>query len=140
MRSGYNRDRLLDQIACDCFTYLGRNLPQQCASDEFYFLPRAEAALQYLTDIDDVTPEKIQDHVGYVETDSMQVKMNTTILVFTVLTFAGVLSSVISTTDFNNLFLSSKLRLFIIIFGTISATLLSFVSLVIRRKKRYLSN
>ena len=67
MRSGYNRGRLLDQIACDYFTYLGSNLPQQCASDEFYFLPRAEAALQYLTDIDDLTPEKIQDHVGYVE-------------------------------------------------------------------------
>ena len=67
MRSGYNRERLLDQIACDYFTYLGSNLPQQCASDEFYFLPRSEAALQYLTDIDDLTPEKIQDHVGYVE-------------------------------------------------------------------------
>lgn len=79
-------------------------------------------------------------NINAMVSDSMQVKMNTTILVFTVLTFAGVLSSVISTTDFNNLFLSSKLRLFIIIFGTISATLLSIVSLVIKRKKCYLSN
>ena len=62
-----NKNRSLDQIAREYFTYLGSNLPQQCASDEFYFLPRAEAALQYLTDIDDLTPERIQDHVEYVE-------------------------------------------------------------------------
>ena len=67
--------------------------------------------------------------------NSMQERMNITMLVFTVLTFAGILASVISTVDFNNVFLSNKLRLFIISFGTISAGLLSVISLIINRSK-----
>jgi hypothetical protein len=62
-----NKNRSLDRIAREYFAYLGSNLPQQCASDEFYFLPRSEAALGYLTTIDDLTPERIHDHVEYVE-------------------------------------------------------------------------
>jgi len=59
--------RPLDVIASDYFTYIGRHLPQQCASDEFYFLPRSEVAIQHLNHLDDLTPENIQDHIRYVD-------------------------------------------------------------------------
>ena len=59
--------RSLQEIARDYFNYLGRHLPQQCASDEFYFLPRSEAAVQHLNRLEDLTPEKIQDHIRYVQ-------------------------------------------------------------------------
>jgi hypothetical protein len=55
------------RIAEDFFGYLGKHLPQQCASDEFYFLPRSETAIHHLDTLDDMLPEKIQDHVGYVQ-------------------------------------------------------------------------
>jgi len=58
--------RPLQGIASDYFRYLGKSLPQQCASDEFYFLPRSEAAIQYLVILDNLHPEKILDHVTYV--------------------------------------------------------------------------
>jgi hypothetical protein len=61
-------NRSLTPVARDYFAYLGTNLPQQCASDEFYFLPRAEAAREHLGAIDDLRPEKIDDHLRYVET------------------------------------------------------------------------
>jgi hypothetical protein len=53
-------------IAKEYFGYLGKHLPQQSASDEFYFLPRSEIAVQYLTVLNVLTPESIQDHVRYV--------------------------------------------------------------------------
>ena len=53
-------------IAKQYFDYLGKNLPQQSASDEFYFLPRSEAAVHYLTVLNPLTPGRIRDHVGYV--------------------------------------------------------------------------
>ena len=59
--------RSLYQIARDYFDYLGRHLPQQCASDEFYFLPRSEVAVQHLSALDDLSPEKIQDHIRHVQ-------------------------------------------------------------------------
>jgi len=58
----------LSRIAEDYFAYMGRHFPQQCASDEFYFLPRSETAISHLDILDDLTPEKIQDHIQYVET------------------------------------------------------------------------
>ena len=67
MDKGYNKKRSLDQIARDCFNYLGCHLPQHCANDEFYFLPRSGAAIQHLNTLDDLSPEKIQDHLGYVK-------------------------------------------------------------------------
>ena len=54
-------------IAKDYFEYLGRQLPQQCASDEFYFFPRAESSMHYLNILDDMRPEKIRDHVQHVK-------------------------------------------------------------------------
>jgi hypothetical protein len=59
--------RSLKEIAGDFFAYLGRNFPQQCASDEFYFLPRAEIARNHLDTLDSLTPEKIHDHIRYVK-------------------------------------------------------------------------
>jgi len=67
MDKGYKKKRLLDQIARDYFNYLGCHLPQQCANDEFYFLPRSEAAIQHLNKLDDLSPEKIQEHILYVQ-------------------------------------------------------------------------
>ncbi len=58
--------RQLQTVAQDYFTYLGSHLPVQCASDEFYFLPRAEAAVRNLGKVDDLSPEKIHDHLGHV--------------------------------------------------------------------------
>jgi len=59
--------RPLHVIASDYFNYLGRHLPQQCLSDEFYFLPRSEVAIQHLNSLDDLSPEKIQAHIRYVQ-------------------------------------------------------------------------
>ena len=55
-----------DFIAKEYFDYLGKHLPQHSASDEFYFLPRSEMAVQYLSVLDVLKPEKIQDHVRYI--------------------------------------------------------------------------
>ena len=67
MKNSKEKKRSLNVIASDYFTYLGRHLPQQCASDEFYYLPRSEAAIGHLTSLDELTPENIQDHIRYVE-------------------------------------------------------------------------
>ena len=67
MDDKYNSRRPTRLIAKDYFEYLGRQLPQQCASDEFYFFPRAESAMHHLNILDDMKPEKIQDHVQHVK-------------------------------------------------------------------------
>lgn len=58
--------RRVHTVAQDYFTYLGSHLPVQCASDEFYFLPRAEAAVRNLSKVDELSPEKIHDQLAYV--------------------------------------------------------------------------
>jgi hypothetical protein len=58
--------RPLDVVATDYFNYIGTHFPQQCLSDEFYFLPRSEAAIQHVNRLDDFTPGKIQGHIRYV--------------------------------------------------------------------------
>jgi hypothetical protein len=67
MKNMKEKKRSLGTIASDYFSYIGRHLPQQCASDEFYYLPRSEVAAEYLTSLDDLTPDKIQDHIQYVQ-------------------------------------------------------------------------
>ncbi len=67
MGIGFNKKSSLDQISQDYFNYLGCHLPQQCASDEFYFLPRSEAAIQHLAKLDDLSLEKIKDHLRYMK-------------------------------------------------------------------------
>jgi len=61
-----NSKTTIAEIADDYFAYLGRHLPQQCASDEFYFLPRSESAVRHLGILDDLTPDMVQGHIGYV--------------------------------------------------------------------------
>jgi len=67
MKNTEKKKRSLDVIAGDYFNYIGRHLPQQCASDEFYYLPRSEVAIGHLSRLDELTPEKIQDHIRYVQ-------------------------------------------------------------------------
>ena len=67
MDKGYNKKSSLDQIAKDYFYYLGCHLPQQCANDEFYFLPRSESAIKHLNKLDDLSLDKIYDHLRYVK-------------------------------------------------------------------------
>lgn len=66
MKDENQNRRSTHDVAEEYFDYMGRHLPQQCASDEFYFLPRAEAAITNLDELDDLHHERIQDHVGYV--------------------------------------------------------------------------
>jgi hypothetical protein len=54
-------------IAEDYFGYMGRHFPQQCASDEFYFFPRSETAIQYLDTLDHLEPGTIQGCVQYIQ-------------------------------------------------------------------------
>jgi hypothetical protein len=58
-------DRPRSETANDFFNYLGRYFPKQCANDEFYFLPRPERAIEHLDRLDDLTEEKVQDHIKY---------------------------------------------------------------------------
>ena len=67
MKNTEKKKRSLNLIASDYFAYIGRHLPQQCANDEFYYLPRSEVAIQHLSSLDDLTPEKIEDHIRYVQ-------------------------------------------------------------------------
>lgn len=67
MSKKYTTKRSLHTIAQDYFAYLGYHLPLECANDELYFLPRSEAAIQHLNKLDDLSPEKIQDHLRYVK-------------------------------------------------------------------------
>lgn len=67
MGNANKKKRPLSRIANDFFKYLGEHLPQQCASDEFYFLPRSEIALNHLDRLDDLSPDSIQDHTRYVQ-------------------------------------------------------------------------
>ncbi|NIO05738.1 MAG: DUF885 family protein [Proteobacteria bacterium] len=61
------RENPLNHIAKDYFDYLGRHLPQQCASDEFYFLPRSQIAIEFPNRLDDLTPEGVQEHIQSVK-------------------------------------------------------------------------
>ncbi len=56
----------VQKLAEKYFAYLGQHFPQQCASDEFYFMPRSQYALPFLNQLDDLTPEKILDHTRHV--------------------------------------------------------------------------
>ncbi|MFC1821637.1 DUF885 family protein [Thermodesulfobacteriota bacterium] len=61
------KDDTIKTVAQNYFEYMGRNLPQQCASDEFYFLPRSETAVRYLDRLDNFAPEKIQQNIQHVK-------------------------------------------------------------------------
>ncbi|MBL7210977.1 MAG: DUF885 family protein [Desulfobacteraceae bacterium] len=73
MISRKQKKRPIKQIANDFFDYLGRRLPQECANDEFYFLPRSETAIRHLGHLDDLKPEQVQDHIQYVRNLSAEI-------------------------------------------------------------------
>jgi hypothetical protein len=52
------------KLALDYFDYLARHFPVMCASDEFYFLPRAERARQYYDRLDNFDKSLIEDHLS----------------------------------------------------------------------------
>jgi hypothetical protein len=51
-------DKHLTETANGYFNYLGRHIPQQCASDE-YFISRSERAIEHLEYLNDFTAGKI---------------------------------------------------------------------------------
>jgi hypothetical protein len=57
----------IHSIAAAYFDYLGAQLPHQCASDEFYFLPRSEKAVDYLGTLDDMRPDKIEEVLAQIQ-------------------------------------------------------------------------
>ena len=57
----------LHQLADRYFSLLARCFPVMCASDEFHFLPRAEAAADHYDRLDDLSAETIQDTLAVVE-------------------------------------------------------------------------
>ena len=73
MISRKQKKRPIKAIANDFFDYLGRRLPQECASDEFYFLPRSETAIKHLGRLDDLTSGEVQDHINYVRNLSAEI-------------------------------------------------------------------
>lgn len=58
----------IHSVAASYFDYLGAELPHHCASDEFYFLPRSEQAIQHLDNLDSIEPDEISDLLTYVRT------------------------------------------------------------------------
>ena len=66
MENRRSEEKSPQSVAKDYFAYMGRHFPQQCASDEFYFFPRSESAIQHLDTLDDLTPEAIEAHVEHV--------------------------------------------------------------------------
>ena len=63
----YPAPKKSNESALAYLAYLGRYLPQQCASDEFYFMPRSETALHYLPNLDDMHPARINVHLSAVK-------------------------------------------------------------------------
>ncbi|NQT46964.1 MAG: DUF885 family protein [Candidatus Omnitrophica bacterium] len=57
----------LKRIADDYFGYMARAYPVMCLSDEFYFLPRAEGAMKFLTEIDSLDSDKIAGDIRYIK-------------------------------------------------------------------------
>jgi uncharacterized protein (DUF885 family) len=50
-------------LAQDYFDDLARWFPVMCASDEFHFLPRSQAAIRYYDKLDDLDPRTIEDSI-----------------------------------------------------------------------------
>jgi len=50
----------LSKLADSYFEYLARCFPVMCASDEFHFLPRAQAAAKYYDRLDNLDPQVIE--------------------------------------------------------------------------------
>lgn len=60
------REKLF-KISEDYFNYMAENYPVMCASDEFYFFPRAKKALSYFKYLDSLGQDKINQDVSYIK-------------------------------------------------------------------------
>jgi hypothetical protein len=54
----------LKDLAEEYFNFLAESFPVMCASDEFHFLPRAQAAGEYLDRVEDLREESIFDIIS----------------------------------------------------------------------------
>lgn len=61
--SGMRPDRLADEY----FGYMARQYPVMCMSDEFYFFPRAEEAVNNLDRLDCLDRDKIGQDISYIK-------------------------------------------------------------------------
>ena len=57
----------LKDIAEDYFNFLAKSFPVMCASDEFHFLPRAQAAGKYLDRMEDLQKGSIFDTISFLK-------------------------------------------------------------------------
>ena len=57
----------LKDFAEDYFKFLAKSFPIMCASDEFLFLPRAQAAGKYLNQVDDLQEESIIETISVLK-------------------------------------------------------------------------
>ncbi len=71
-----------------------------------------------------------------VVSNRSQQRMNVVMLVFTVLTFASVIADVVSAIDSSGTLLDTRTRVFLIVFGVLSATLLATFSFLLRDPRR----
>jgi len=49
------------------FSYMARNYPVMCLSDEFYFFPRASKSIKYPNSLDSLDPDKIKENTSHVK-------------------------------------------------------------------------
>lgn len=59
----YNILVMLNEIAKDYFSYMAESFPVMCGSDEFYFFPRAEEAVNFFDHLDDLERDRIQQNI-----------------------------------------------------------------------------
>jgi hypothetical protein len=57
---------LLIQKASRYFSFLARNFPVMCASDEFHFMPRAEEASKYYDSIENFDPDAVSERLQQI--------------------------------------------------------------------------
>lgn len=62
-------------LAADYFDYLARRFPVMCASDEFHFLPRARAASQYYSQLDNLSIDAICESVHVLKDFQSRLKV-----------------------------------------------------------------
>lgn len=57
----------MEQLVNRYFNLMAQNFPIICASDEFYFFPRVQNSLSFMTVVDDLDKHKLQDNINCVK-------------------------------------------------------------------------
>ena len=52
------------KLSQNYFDYLAHRFPVMCSSDEFHFLPRAQAAARYYDRLDDLDFQALEDDIA----------------------------------------------------------------------------